>query len=135
VREVAVPRQFYKVVLVVDRNFGARIAELARSFHVWAVESPSNMPVIQQAWKTDRDADPLGPGVTSFKARDVESAQEMCARIARDVDEHHGEFAHDPPWSEIEVYGVTLDEQLQHVFVELGAMRCERTENGFICRR
>lgn len=133
-----VSTQSHKVGLVVDRNFGDRIPQLARSFHVWVVESPSNTPVIQRFWETERaepDADPLGPGITSFKASATESAQEMCARIAGDVDEHHGEFAHDPPWSEIAVYGVMLDRRLQEVFTELGVTEFAPTHEGFICRR
>lgn len=130
--------QSYKVGLVVDRDFGNRIPELACAFHVWVVESPSNTPIIQRFWQMERsepDEDPLGPGITAFKASEAESAQEMCARIAGDVDEHHGDFAHDPPWSEIAVYGVTLDERLRKVFEELGTTRFAQTRDGFICRR
>ncbi len=128
-----------KVGIVVDRNFGSRIPELARLFHVWVVESPRNTPVIQQFWETTEraspEADPFEDGITSFEAEEMESAQEMCERIAEDVDNHHGEFAHDPPWSEIEVYGVSLDEHLRKVFEELGATLISPTSDGFICRR
>ena len=130
--------QSYKVGLVVDRDFGDRIPELARSFHVWVVESPSNTPVISRFWETEcleLGADPLGPGITSFKASEGEAAQEMCARIAGEIDEHHGELAHDPPWLEIAVYGATLDNRLREVFKELGATRFASTREGFICRR
>lgn len=130
--------QSYRVGLVVDRNLGDQIPELARSFHVWAVESPINTAVIQRFWETERsepDMDPLGPGITSFKASEAESAEEMCARIAGEVDEHHGEFAHDPPWSEIAVYGVTLSKRLREVFTQLGATAFAPTQKGFICRR
>jgi hypothetical protein len=137
-RETAVRAQSYKVGIVVDRNYGDRILELASSFHLWAVESPSNTPTIQRFWAIahpEPDADPLGPGITSFKAPETESAEEMCARIAGDIDEHHGEFAHDPPWSEIAVYGVTLNGRLRDVFAELGATEFAPTQDGFICRR
>jgi hypothetical protein len=138
VKETVVSTQSYKVGLVVDRNFGDRIPELARSFHVWVVESPSNTPSIQRFWETEHskpDADPLGPGITSFKASEGESAQEMCVRIAGEVDEHHGEFAHDPPWSEIAIYGASLNNRLLEVFEELGATEISPTPEGFICRR
>jgi hypothetical protein len=130
--------QSYRVGLVVDRNFGDRISDVAKSFHVWAVESPINTPVIRQFWDAERgkpEEDPFGSGITSFKASEVETAEEMCTRIAGDIDEHHGEFAHDPPWSEIAVYGVTLNERLREVFAELGATEFEPTSGGFICRR
>jgi hypothetical protein len=126
------------VGLVVDRNFGDRLAELARSFHVWVVESPANTPVIQRIWNNEPSAsagDQLGAGVTSFVANEKEFPEAICARIAGDLEEHHGEFAHDPPWSEIEVFGVKLSPVLQQAFEEIGATAFEPTPEGFICRR
>ena len=132
------PTQLHKVGLVVDRDCGEQIAKLARSFHVWVVESPTNTPVIQRFWEleqADPDSDPLDSGITSFKASETESAQEMCARIAGDVDDHHGELAHDRAWSEIVVYGVSVDDRLRHVFEDLGATEISPTPGGFLCRR
>lgn len=128
----------HKVGIVVDPNFGDRVAELARVFHVWVVESRANTPVIQGVWKSgmaDAAADPLAVGVTSFAAGEGESPEETCARIAWNVDEHHNESSHDPPWSEIEVFGVKLTEALRDVFEELGATACIPTQEGFVCRR
>jgi hypothetical protein len=128
----------HKVGLVVDRNFATRIDDIARLFHVWIVSSPNNTPAIDRFCEAERGepaADPLGSGITTFEASELESAAEMCARIAEDIDEHHNELAHDPPWSEIEVYGVALDVRLRGLFTELGAMECERTDHGFVCRR
>ncbi len=128
----------HKVGLVVERNFGQRIATLARLFHVWSIESPSNTPFIQQFWDGGQkvsESDSLSSGITSFVADDKESPEEVCARIAGDVDEHHGEFAHDPPWSELEVFGVKLSTRLREVFTDIGATTFEPTQEGFICRR
>lgn len=128
----------HKVGLVVDQGFGDRVAELARAFHVWVVDSRENTPVIQRVWKSglvEAAVDPLAVGVTSFAALEGESPEAMCARIAGAVDEHHGEFAHDPPWTEIEVFGVKLTAALQDVFEELEATACTPTREGFVCRR
>jgi hypothetical protein len=129
--------QQHRVAIVVDRSFGERIADLARTSHVWAVESPENTPAIREVWDReaadpDPGADPLGPGVTSFAADEAESPEETCLRIADVVDEHHG--AHDPPWCEIEVFGVELSPALRELFLELGAATFERTSAGFLCR-
>jgi hypothetical protein len=128
----------HKVGIVVDRSYAQRIPDLARAFHVWVVESPQNTPVIEQFWKEECagvDADPLESGITSFQADDAESDRMLCARIASDVDLHNGELAHDPPWSEIAVYGSALDDQLREAFSDLGATSFERTLEGFVCRR
>ncbi|RKG88136.1 hypothetical protein D7W82_11470 [Corallococcus sp. CA049B] len=132
------PMPPHKVGIVVDQGCGDRVAELARVFHVWVVKSRENTPVIQSVWKSglvDEAVDPLSVGVTSFAAIEGESPEAMCARIAGTVDEHHGEFSHDPPWSEIEVFGVKLTPTLRHVFEELGATACTPTQQGFVCRR
>ena len=131
-------RTSHKVGLVVDRSFGERIVELARSFHVWVVESPANVPFVRRFWESqlaDSGPDPLASGITSFVAGEHEMPADICARIAETVDQHHGEFAHDPPWTELEVFGVELDSALQEVFKDLGATTFEPTPEGFVCRR
>jgi hypothetical protein len=128
----------YKVGIVVDRLFGNRIVDVARSFHVWVVESLDNMSAIQQVWESnlsDSKSDPLGPGVTTFVASEEETPEAICARIVYDVEAHHGEFAHEPAWSEIEVFGVKLSPALKKVFEEIGATAFESTQDGFICCR
>lgn len=127
-----------KVGLVVDRSFGSRIDALARSFHVWVVASPSNKPFIQRFWQSEQPAigaDPLDLGITSFEAAESESPEETCARITEELDEHHGEFAQEPPWSEIEVLGACLTPRLRQAFESIGATSFEATIGGFICRR
>ena len=128
----------HKVGIVVDQNFGERIAELARDFHVWVVDSPTNTPVIRRFYELDQsapEADPLDYGITGFEASETETAQEMCAEIAETVDIHHcGGFGDEPGWSEIVVYGVSLDERLRQVFEDIGATEISPTAEGFICR-
>lgn len=128
--------QAYRVGLVVDRRFGDRILKLFRHFHLWVVRSPINSPAIAKAWAASGPSDDqLEQGVTSFLAGETETPHQMCERIAETIDEHHGEFAHDPPWSEIEVFGAFLTERLREVFRELGATSFVPTEHGFVARR
>lgn len=127
-----------KVGLIVDRNFGRKIAALARTFHVWVVASPTNSPVIEQFWKSESpasDGDPLAVGITSFVSREQESAEAICARLAGEVDEHHGDGAQEPPWSEIEVFGAQIDPTLRKSFEDIGVTSFEPTKEGFVCRR
>ena len=70
-----------KVGLVVDRNFGPRVARLARAFHVWTVDSPGNTPYIREFWRTEPrfvDGESEMGGVTSF-----DSTQDgfICRRV------------------------------------------------------
>jgi hypothetical protein len=128
----------HKVVIVVERAFGSRLAALASDRHVWIVESPVNTPAMRQVWDApasgDED-DPLGPGVTSFAATDAETPEAMCARIADDVAEHHSDASHGQPWAEIEVIGVPLSPLLRQVFENIGGTVFQQTADGFVCRR
>ena len=127
-----------KVGLILDRNFGPRIDGLAQTFHVWVVESPTNKPFIQRFWQSgqsDIHSDPLELGITSFGAYEDEPPEATCARLAADLDEHHGDFAREPPWSEIEVFGARLNPLSRQAFEEIGATSFEPTRDGFICRR
>lgn len=135
---MAIPSATHKVGLVVDRHFGERIRELARSFHLWVVESPVNTSVAREVWREEQarpSGDPLGSGVTTFQAGSDESPEDVCARLAGDLDEHHGGHAHTPGWTEIEVFGAALNPRLQQVFGDVGATSFEPTPSGFICKR
>ena len=128
----------YKVGIVVNRSFGDRIVKLAKQFHLWVIESPVNLPVIQSIWHEelpDTTESPLAAGVTAFAGLEDESSEEVCARIVPDVDEHHGEYSHDPSWTEIEVFGAAISHSLETIFRELGVTQFEVTDDGFIFKR
>ena len=59
----------------------------------------------------------------------------MCVRLSGVLDEHHGELGHQPPWSEIEVFGANLTESVKQAFRALDANVFERTRDGFRCLR
>lgn len=137
-KELTMASPPYRVGLIVDRNFGDRISDLARAFHVWVIASPRNSPVIRAFWNGQsrgHDEDLLASGITSFDATDQESPEDSCVRMASELDEHHGEFSHDPPWSEIAVFGAKLSASVKNAFAEIGATSFESTSDGFVCRR
>ena len=45
----------YKVYVVVDREFGEKLAELERGVPVWIVDTPTNKPVAQRLWNERPD--------------------------------------------------------------------------------
>ena len=55
----------YKVVVVVDREFGEKLFELERSVPVWIVDTPTNKPVVQRFWRERPDEGHL-TGITTF---------------------------------------------------------------------
>src|SRR5690606_35698830 len=99
---------------------------------------PCNMLSVRQVWESDSPksgTDPLGPGITTFVAKPNEPPENVALRMAYEIDEHHGEFGHSPPWTEMDVFEADLSPDLQNGFTELGTTACEVTQNGFVCRR
>jgi hypothetical protein len=129
----------HKIGIVLDPEFGSQVLQLARQFHIWVAESDTNTPVIRDFWAKEVTApatdDPLDSGVTSFEKFVAESREQTCVRMLETVDAHHGEGSHDPPWSEIEVFGLVLSPGLQAAFAEFGAEAFTSTASGFIAKR
>lgn len=129
----------HRVGIVVDPEFGEQILPLARQLHLWVVHSVANTPAIRDFWAQEASSavsdDALDTGVTSFETLAAESPEETCSRILETVDAHHGEWSHEPPWSEIEVFGSSLSPRLREAFEEFGAEEFLPTPSGFIARR
>jgi hypothetical protein len=123
--------QVHHVALVLDREFGARLADLARDVHVWAVRSAADEDAATRVWATPPRHSQLS--VTLFDASD-HTAEEACADILSTIDEHHGEYSDDRALDAMEVSGVGLTQRIED---ELAALRfdAEPSDQGFIAVR
>lgn len=122
----------YRVVLVVDEHFGRALLDVARNAYVWIVQSPDNDPWAKSAWENlPALEDPLVRGVTSFERYKTESTESLIVRILDMIDEHHGEFAHDPEWSEIDVIGGGPTGPILQASQAYGTTQCITTAVGF----
>ena len=120
----------HKVGLVVDRDFGDRLLDIAKVFHVWICDTPANREAAEKAWA----AVPPGAvwnevGATTFRVGENDSPEEMAAGRLVDLDEHH------PGWSRIEFFGVGPEAGLRAALQEYGADEFRETQEGFICSR
>ena len=127
----------YRVAIVVDPSFGDQLDALAVRVHVWIADTSVNRPAAERLWAahpptgTSRD---LESGVTTFRVDSTHSPQEWCAAIVGAVEEHHGEFSHHPPVSELDVYGAPATGVLRAAFIEYGFSEIEVTPAGFRAR-
>lgn len=122
----------YRIVLVIDEHFGHRLIDLARTAYVWIVQSAENDPWAQRVWdERSNNGDPLLNGVTTFQHCNGDTTDDMVMRLLEMIDEHHGEFAHDPQWSEIEVIGTSLTKAIEDEARIYGVERCTITPTGF----
>jgi len=130
---ILVSDSFHRVAIVVDPAFGDQLDPLASRVHVWIADTAVNRPAAERVWAAGTPPD-LAAGVTTFKVDSTRSPEDWCAAIVGTVEEHHGEFGHDPPVSELEVYGAPPTAAVRAAFAEYGFGEIEITPGGFKAR-
>jgi hypothetical protein len=130
IQMIAVP---YKVCVVVDRNFGERLAALPQGVPVWIVDTPANKPVAQLLWR-DRKGTHL-TGITTFNDSDSSSSEDLFADQLDTIDLHHGSYSADPPYTQLEVLGAPLTERIRTALSEYGFNEFHLDPEGFHCSR
>lgn len=109
----------YRVILVVDRAFGARLQEVPDGTPVWVVDSSSNHPAIV-AWRRVKKPTSHLYGLTSFQDRPNLSPADLAASVIDDIEIHHGVHSHQPPFSRLTVIGAALTPALVSTLEEVG---------------
>jgi hypothetical protein len=122
----------YRIALVVDESFGRRVIELAKEVYVWLVQSKENDRWASAALELSSDSeDPLLRGVSTFARAGGEQTDDLIVSLLELIDDHHGEFAHDPPWSEIDVIGAAVTPKIEDAARKYGVVECRTTPTGF----
>ena len=120
----------YRVFVVLDRDYGERLLELARSGPVWIVDTPQNRAVAQNLWAANPNRNQL-EGVTTFKAGDDCSNEETLIDELDTIDLHHGSYSADPPYTVLEVIGTPISERLKAELSHYGFNKFQPTGKGF----
>jgi hypothetical protein len=120
--------QHGKIVLLLDRELGARLSGVASGAHVWVCGSPSNRKVVEAIWST-QETPATSSTVTVFDVTEKQSPEAMCQDVVWTIYEHH------PGWLMLEVHGAELSEGLRTAFAGIGAQQCLKTQYGFRCTR
>jgi hypothetical protein len=119
----------HKIALVFDPSFGGRLSPLAQRLHVWIIRSPINELAVQEYArnaKADDDEDALSSGVTMF------DHGQLDGRLLESVWDHHGEFSHEPPLSEIHVIGTRPTKSALDALAGFGFKVDAEQSDGFI---
>jgi hypothetical protein len=120
-----------KVTMVLDPNFGQKLEAFAIHSHVWAIDTPANLTIAEKYWQNNPEHKPE-TGITTFHVHENETAAEACLRILDVIDLHHGEYSSTPPYSALEIIGLSvLSEQIKSALEGLGFEAFERTAEGF----
>lgn len=113
------------VAIILDRNFGERLAKLAEAQPVWAWDSPVNREVAQGLW----DAGLVSGEVTIFTAAKARSPEDAFIDILDTIDLHH------PKWSQLLVIGGEPTDAMKVALAEYGTGSVNETPAGFIFER
>ncbi len=128
------PELMNKVALVLEPDYGGKLAPLAAISHVWVIDTPANRAAASEYRALNPRHKPE-TGITTFKSSESASRLETCLGILSAVDLHHGEYSSHPPYSELEVIGVPLSDEVKSAIKDLGFRRCEVTADGFRATR
>ena len=114
------------VRVIVDPNFGERLASLSSNSPAWIVESPPNTAVAQRLRRERPEYD-----VTTFRAGRDGGAESDLLGMLGTIDEHHGEHAAGPTYSFLEVIGCLPSEQVNAALAELSFHVISSWSDGF----
>jgi hypothetical protein len=120
----------YRVFVVLDREFGEQLSQLAEKSPVWIVDTPKNRVVAQSIWSADASRSHL-VGVTTFKVRDDSSPEDALIHELETIDLHHGVCSANPPYTVVEVIGTGISDRVKQNFAEFGFDQFEPTSEGF----
>lgn len=122
--------QPYRVTVVVDRDYGQHLTELAKAGPVWIADTPVNRPVAQQIWAAHPNRSHL-EGVTTFKVSEGICSEDMLINGLDTIDLHHGTSSANPPYTVLDVIGTLITARLKAELGEYGFDDFQETPQGF----
>jgi hypothetical protein len=120
----------YRVLVVLDRDYGEGLSTLVQRGPVWIVDTPSNRAAAEKIWAADPNRSHLD-GVTTFKFGADRSPEDIFINELETIDLHHGIYSANPPYTVIEAIGTGISEKLEGKLSELGFNQFEATAQGF----
>jgi len=124
----------YKVYVVVEREFGEKLSELAAGVPVWIVDTPLNTATAQRLRKERKQGDHL-TGITTFKGSESLSAEDLLVSQLDAIDLHHGTYSASPPYTILEVLCVPLGDRIKAELSEFGFNEFDIIATGFCAVR
>jgi hypothetical protein len=119
----------YRLFVVLDKDYGERLSDLAPRGPVWIVDTPSNREAAQKLWAVDKSRTHLD-GVTTFKGGDC-SAEDALINDLETIDLHHGFYSANPPYTVLEVIGTVITERLKTELAGFGFNEFQSNADGF----
>jgi len=125
--------EVHRVFVVLDREFGDRVSDLARTGPVWIVDTPLNRIAVQKV--AVHPSHGHSEGITTFKSDDACSSEDTLINELDTIDLHHGSYSADPPYTVLDVIGAVLSERLRTELSQFGFDDFQPTTEGFRASR
>ena len=122
------------MAIVVNPDFAGALAKLAARLHVWICATAANRQAAE-VYRQNHPNHSLETGVTVFSVGDQASAEDRLLEVLSDVDLHHGQDSHDPPWDRLEIYGVAPTPGIRAALAAYDVTDFAPTPDGFTCQR
>jgi len=123
----------YIVFVVVDKEYGERLSELARQGAVWIIDTPVNRAAAIKTWAERANISHL-MGVTTFTSR-ARLPEESFLEELNVIDLHHSTHSPAPPYSVLDVIGASLTERVKAALAHYGFGKVHSTAMGFRAAR
>lgn len=117
----------HKIVVIFDADYGPNLGSLEKDFHIWIKKSEANDETIKNymSLREAQGLDPLAHGITHFDDSSLNPGLLEC------IWDHHGDFAHDPPLSEIKIIGLELNSSVSELIKNFQFEVTSSTEGEF----
>jgi hypothetical protein len=132
--------QMINLMVVVDPNYGDRLAAAAQIAPVWVVATQINKAACNHLWSARPSVDHRDTGaVTCYEVGDTEDRFANLLNVLPTLEEHHGEIRDDrfsfPDGFVIEVVGLTPTDSVMTALRGSGFSSFIEIPNGFQARR
>jgi len=117
------------VFVVVNPDYGTRLAQLPRDEPVWILDTPVNRIAAEELWVSTQ-AEVRSRDVTLFKST-APSAEDHVINHLDTIDLHHGVYSANPPYSAFEIIGAELTDRLRTELALFGLTEITINERGF----
>ncbi|HLJ85720.1 MAG TPA: hypothetical protein VKZ53_02800 [Candidatus Angelobacter sp.] len=120
----------YREFVVVDRQYGEHLTELAQTGPVWIVDSPANRAAAQQLWAANPNRGHLDC-ITMFELGKNSSSEDILINELNTIDLHHGAYSANPPYAVLEAIGAVISTRLKAELSQFGFDESQETSEGF----
>ncbi len=127
--------EHHRVAIVIDEHASVLLPTLVDRCHVWLVDSEENTKAAEYYWaQANTLEDELTCGVTTF-ARQADLPEQLLDIALELVEDHHGEFSHDPSVDEVLVIGAKSTDAVLAVLRGWGYTEIRSEAEGLVARR